>query len=133
RMAIGEALTNIACTPIAKLSDIKLSANWMCAAGHRGEEEKLFRTVEAVGMKLCPELGITIPVGKDSMSMRTAWEQDGETKAVTAPLSLIISAFAPVTDVRKTLTPQLRTDKGATELLLIDLSAGKSRLGGSIL
>lgn len=133
RMAIGEAITNIACAAIGSLADIKLSANWMCAAGHRGEEEKLFRTVEAVGMKLCPELGITIPVGKDSMSMRTAWEQDGESKAVTAPLSLIISAFAPVTDVRKTLTPQLRTDKGATELLLIDLSAGKNRLGGSIL
>jgi len=133
RMAIGEALTNIACTPIAKLSDIKLSANWMCAAGHRGEDEKLFRTVEAVGMELCPRLGITIPVGKDSMSMRTAWEQDGEAKAVTAPLSLVISAFAPVTDVRRTLTPQLRTDRGDTELLLVDLSAGRHRLGGSIL
>src|SRR5690606_16689739 len=93
----------------------------------------LFRTVEAVGMELCPRLGITIPVGKDSMSMRTAWEQDGEAKAVTAPLSLVISAFAPVTDVRRTLTPQLRTDRGDTELLLVDLSAGRHRLGGSIL
>ena len=133
RMAIGEALTNIAATPIAKLSDVKLSANWMCAAGHRGEDEKLFRTVEAVGVELCPRLGITIPVGKDSMSMRTAWEQDGQPKAVTAPLSLVISAFAPVTDVRKTVTPQLRSDQGDTDLLLIDLSAGRHRLGGSIL
>ncbi|WP_226645440.1 phosphoribosylformylglycinamidine synthase [Microbulbifer variabilis] len=133
RLAVGEAITNIACTPVKQLSDIKLSANWMCAAGHPGEEEKLYRTVEAVGMELCPELGITIPVGKDSMSMRTAWEEEGEQKAVTAPLSLVISAFTPVTDVRKTVTPQLRTDKGESELLLIDLGAGKNRLGGSCL
>ncbi|SHE93557.1 phosphoribosylformylglycinamidine synthase [Microbulbifer donghaiensis] len=133
RLAVGEAITNIACTPIEQLSDIKLSANWMCAAGHPGEEEKLYRTVEAVGMDLCPELGITIPVGKDSMSMRTAWNDGGEDKAVTAPLSLVISAFSPVTDVRKTATPQLRTDKGDTELLLVDLGAGKNRLGGSCL
>ncbi|QFT55895.1 phosphoribosylformylglycinamidine synthase [Microbulbifer sp. THAF38] len=133
RLAVGEAITNIACTPVKQLSDIKLSANWMCAAGHPGEEEKLYRTVEAVGMELCPELGITIPVGKDSMSMRTAWEEEGEQKAVTAPLSLVISAFTPVTDVRKTVTPQLCTDKGESELLLIDLGAGKNRLGGSCL
>lgn len=133
RLAVGEAITNIACTPVKQLSDIKLSANWMCAAGHPGEEEKLYRTVEAVGMELCPELGITIPVGKDSMSMRTAWEEESEQKAVTAPLSLVISAFTPVTDVRKTVTPQLRTDKGESELLLIDLGAGKNRLGGSCL
>ncbi|WP_413662974.1 phosphoribosylformylglycinamidine synthase [Microbulbifer sp. CNSA002] len=133
RLAVGEAITNIACTPVKQLSDIKLSANWMCAAGHPGEEEKLYRTVEAVGMELCPELGITIPVGKDSMSMRTAWEEEGEQKSVTAPLSLVISAFAPVTDVRKTVTPQLRTDKGESELLFIDLGAGKNRLGGSCL
>ncbi|WP_444919665.1 phosphoribosylformylglycinamidine synthase [Microbulbifer sp. CnH-101-G] len=133
RLAVGEAITNIACTPVKQLSDIKLSANWMCAAGHPGEEEKLYRTVEAVGMELCPELGLTIPVGKDSMSMRTAWEEEGEQKAVTAPLSLVISAFTPVTDVRKTVTPQLRTDKGESELLLIDLGAGKNRLGGSCL
>ncbi|MFA0811827.1 phosphoribosylformylglycinamidine synthase [Microbulbifer epialgicus] len=133
RLAVGEAITNIACTPVKQLSDIKLSANWMCAAGHPGEEEKLYRTVEAVGMELCPELGITIPVGKDSMSMRTAWEEEGEQKAVTAPLSLVISAFTPVTDVRKTVTPQLRTDKGESELLMIDLGAGKNRLGGSCL
>src|SRR5690606_25791117 len=99
-----------------------------------GEDEKLFRTVEAVGMELCPALGLTIPVGKDSMSMRTAWQdENGEEKAVTAPLSLVISAFAPVLDVRQTVTPQIRTDKGATDLILIDLGGGKNRLGGSIL
>ena len=130
RMAIAEAITNIACTPIAQLSDIKLSANWMCAAGHPGEDEKLFDTVKAVGMELCPQLGITIPVGKDSMSMRTGWDDD---KSVTAPMSLIISAFSPVVDVRQTVTPQLRTDKGDTELLLIDLGQGKNRMGGSCL
>ncbi len=133
RMAIGEALTNIAAASIAEIADIKLSANWMCAAGHPGEDEKLYRTVEAVGMELCPQLGITIPVGKDSMSMRTAWQQDGEARSVTSPLSLIISAFSPVLDVRDTLTPQLRTDKGDTRLLLIDLGEGNNRLGGSIL
>jgi phosphoribosylformylglycinamidine synthase len=133
RMAVAEAITNIAATRIEKLSDIKLSANWMSAAGHKGEDEKLYRTVEAVGMELCPALGLTIPVGKDSMSMRTAWQDRGENKAVTAPLSLIISAFSPVLDVRQTLTPQLRTDKGDTELLLVDLGNGKNRLGGSIL
>ena len=133
RMAVAEAITNIAATRIEKLSDIKLSANWMSAAGHKGEDEKLFRTVEAVGMEFCPALGLTIPVGKDSMSMRTAWQEGEEDKAVTAPLSLIISAFSPVVDVRQTLTPQLRTDKGDTELLLIDLGNGKNRLGGSIL
>lgn len=133
RMAVAEAITNIAATRIEKLSDIKLSANWMSAAGHKGEDEKLYRTVEAVGMELCPALGLTIPVGKDSMSMRTAWQDRGENKAVTAPLSLIISAFSPVLDVRQTLTPQLRTDKGDSELLLVDLGNGKNRLGGSIL
>ena len=133
RMAIGEAITNIAATRINDLSDIKLSANWMCAAGHVGEDEKLFRTVEAVGMELCPQLGITIPVGKDSMSMRTAWEKNGEKKAVTSPVSLVITAFSPVPDVRKTLTPQLRVDQGDTVLLYIDLGADQNRLGGSIL
>lgn len=133
RMAIGEAITNIAAARIGALRDIKLSANWMCAAGHKGEDEKLYRTVEAVGMELCPALGITIPVGKDSMSMRTAWQEQGEEKSVTAPMSLVISAFAPVLDVRKTLTPQLRLDRGETELLFIDIAAGQQRLGGSIL
>ncbi|MFQ3287728.1 MAG: phosphoribosylformylglycinamidine synthase, partial [Porticoccaceae bacterium] len=133
RMAIGEALTNICAARIGDIKDIKLSANWMCAAGSPGEDEKLFRTVEAVGMDLCPKLGITIPVGKDSMSMRTAWQDDGEDKSVTSPMSLIITGFSPVLDVRKTLTPQLATDVGDTQLLLIDLGQGANRLGGSIL
>ncbi|MGS2724530.1 phosphoribosylformylglycinamidine synthase [Porticoccus sp. GXU_MW_L64] len=138
RMAIGEAITNIAATRIEKISDIKLSANWMCAAGHPGEDEKLYRTVEAVGMELCPALGITIPVGKDSMSMRTAWHDNGENKSVTAPLSLVITAFAPVPDVRKTVTPQLQIPSASngtddSELLLIDLGNGKNRLGASCL
>ncbi|MGB1403417.1 MAG: phosphoribosylformylglycinamidine synthase [Porticoccaceae bacterium] len=133
RMAIGEAITNISAARIADIKDIKLSANWMCAAGAEGEDEKLYRTVEAVGMDLCPKLGITVPVGKDSMSMRTAWQHQGEDKSVTAPLSLIITGFSPVLDVRKTATPQLRTDQGDTELLLLDLGAGANRMGGSIL
>ncbi len=133
RMAIAEALTNIAAADIENLSDIKLSANWMAPAGHPGEDAKLYDTVKTVGMELCPQLGIAIPVGKDSMSMKTVWEQDGEQRSVTAPLSLIISAFAPVGDVRRTLTPMLRTDKGATELLLIDLGNGRNRLGASVL
>lgn len=133
RMAVAEAITNICCARIGSLADIRLSANWMCAAGHPGEDGKLFDTVKAIGMELCPELGITIPVGKDSMSMRTAWSADGEERAVTAPMSVIISAFAPVTDVRKTVTPQLRTDKGDSCLLLIDLGEGRNRLGGSAL
>jgi len=133
RMAIAEALTNIAAADIENLSDIKLSANWMAPAGHPGEDAKLYDTVKAVGMELCPQLGIAIPVGKDSMSMKTVWEQAGEQRSVTAPLSLIISAFSPVGDVRRTLTPMLRTDKGATELLLIDLGNGRNRLGASVL
>lgn len=133
RMAIGESITNIAAAKIDSLADIKLSANWMCASGHPGEDEKLYRTVEAIGVELCPELGITIPVGKDSMSMRTAWNETGEDKAVTAPLSLVITAFAPVTDVRKTVTPQIRTETAGSELLYIDLGNGKNRLGASIL
>ncbi len=132
RMAVGEAITNIAAARIAKIGDIKLSANWMAAAGHHGEDAALFDTVRAVGMELCPQLGISIPVGKDSMSMKTAW-QEGETKkAVTSPLSLIVTAFAPVMDASKTLTPQLHPDLD-TVLLLIDLGAGKNRLGGSAL
>jgi len=132
RMAVGEAITNLCSTRINALKDIRLSANWMCAAGHPGEDEKLFRTVESIGMEFCPALGITIPVGKDSMSMRTTWADDsGEPRAVTSPLSLIISAFSPVIDVRKTVTPQLKT--GADNaLLLVDLGQGKNRLGASI-
>ena len=134
RMAVGEVITNLAAAPIAKLSDIRLSANWMAAAGHPGEDENLYDTVKAVGMELCPALGITIPVGKDSMSMKTVWEDEsGEKKSVTAPLSLIISGFAPVTDIRRTLTPELKTDAGDTDLILIDLAAGQNRLGGSAL
>jgi phosphoribosylformylglycinamidine synthase len=133
RMAIGEALTNIVAAPIEGLGDIKLSANWMAPAGHEGEDANLYDTVRAVGMELCPALGIAIPVGKDSMSMKTVWQEQGEKRAVTAPLSLIVSAFAPVTDVRGTLTPQLRTDLGDTDLILIDLGKGLNRLGASAL
>ena len=133
RMAVGETLTNIAAARIADIRDVKLSANWMCAAGHAGEDEKLYDTVKAVGMELCPELGITIPVGKDSMSMRTVWQDEGEAKSVTSPMSLIVSGFAPVLDVRKTLTPQLQVDQGETDLLVIDLGVGQNRLGLSAL
>jgi phosphoribosylformylglycinamidine synthase len=133
RMAVAEALTNIAAASIGKLGDVKLSCNWMAAAGHPGEDAALYDAVQAVAMELCPQLGISIPVGKDSLSMKTVWEEGGTKKEVTAPLSLIVSAFAPVQDVRITLTPQLRTDCGDTELILIDLGKGKNRLGGSAL
>ena len=133
RMAIGEAITNICAARINNIKDIRLSANWMCAAGAEGEDENLYRTVQAVGMEFCPALGLTIPVGKDSMSMRTAWQEDNQNKSVTAPLSLIITGFSPVQDVRKTLTPELRKDRGSTRLIVIDLGAGANRLGGSIL
>mgnify|MGYP000754097589 CR=1 FL=1 len=133
RMAVGEAVTNLAAASIGKISDIRLSANWMVAAGHPGEDDNLYKTVQAVGMELCPALGISIPVGKDSMSMKTVWEEGRESKAVTSPLSLVITGFSPVTDVRRTLTPQLRTDKGKTDLILIDLANGQNRLGGSAL
>ena len=132
RLAVGETITNLASTRINSLNDIKLSANWMCAAGHPGEDEKLYRTVEAIGLELCPDLGITIPVGKDSMSMRTAWQDEGQDKSVTAPMSVVITGFAPVPDVRMTVTPQLRTELGSTELIYLDMGAGKNRLGGSI-
>lgn len=133
RLSIGEAITNIACAKINKISDIKISANWMSAAGHPGEDSALYDAVETVGLELCPALGIAVPVGKDSMSMKTVWQDEGVDKSVTSPMSVNITAFAPVTDVRKTVTPQLRTDKGATELLLIDLGHGLDRLGGSCL
>jgi phosphoribosylformylglycinamidine synthase len=129
RMAVGEAITNIAAARIAALSDVKLSANWMAAAGYPGEDAALYDTVRAVAMELCPALGLSIPVGKDSLSMQTRWDA----KEIVSPLSLIVSAFAPVEDARDTLTPQLRTDAGDTELVLIDLGRGKNRLGGSIL
>jgi phosphoribosylformylglycinamidine synthase len=133
RMAVGEAITNLAAAGVARLSDVKLSANWMAPAGHPGEDARLYDTVEAVAMQLCPALGISVPVGKDSMSMRTTWRDgDGAEKAVTAPLSLIVSAFAPVSDVRRVLTPQLVLE-GDTLLVWVDLSAGRHRLGGSAL
>ena len=133
RLAVAESITNIAATNIGDIKRIKLSANWMSAAGHTGEDAGLYEAVKAVGEELCPALGLTIPVGKDSMSMRTTWEENGEQKAVTAPLSLVISAFARVEDVRKTITPQLRTDKGLSSLLLIDLGEGNNRLGATAL
>ena len=131
RMAVAEVITNMAGAAIGKLSNIKLSANWMAAAGEGQEDQKLFDAVQAVGMEFCPALGLTIPVGKDSMSMKTKWRQADKERKVIAPLSLIVSGFAPVSDVRQTLTPQLQP--GDNELLLIDLGEGRNRLGGSCL
>ncbi|MBL4647552.1 MAG: phosphoribosylformylglycinamidine synthase, partial [Gammaproteobacteria bacterium] len=133
RMAVAEAITNIAAADISELSAVKLSANWMAAAGAPGQDAALYEAVQAVGMELCPALGICIPVGKDSMSMRTVWQEDDKTASVISPVSLIISAFSPVDDVRNTLTPQLRTDQGDTDLILLDLAQGNNRLGLSIL
>src|SRR3569623_842072 len=133
RMAVGEAETNIASARIEFIGDVKLSWNWMAAAGHPGEDAGLYDAVKAVGMELCPAIDLAIPVGKDSLSMKTVWEQDCERREMAAPLSLIISAFAPVEDVRKTLTPQLRTDCGDSDLILIDLGKGRNRLGASAL
>ncbi|ENM5734358.1 phosphoribosylformylglycinamidine synthase [Vibrio mimicus] len=133
RLAVGEAITNIAATDIGDLKRIKLSANWMSPAGHPGEDAGLYEAVKAVGEELCPALGITIPVGKDSMSMKTKWQENGEQKEVTSPLSLIITAFARVEDIRKTVTPQLRTDLGDSSLVLIDLGNGQNRLGATAL
>jgi phosphoribosylformylglycinamidine synthase len=135
RMAVGEALTNLAAADVGDIGRIKLSANWMAAAGHGHEDAALFDTVKAVGIDFCPALGVAIPVGKDSLSMRTKWDDQGVQKQVTAPLSLIVTAFASVEDVRRTLTPQLRPDAevGETELVLIDLGEGRNRLGGSSL
>ncbi|WP_335977535.1 phosphoribosylformylglycinamidine synthase, partial [Acinetobacter calcoaceticus] len=132
RLAVAEAITNIACANIEQISDIKLSANWMAAAGQKGEDQALFEGVKAIGMEMCPALGIAIPVGKDSLSMRTTWNDDGEDKAVTSPMTGVITAFAPVTDVRKTLTPELKNLEDSV-LVRIDLSKGQFRLGGSIL
>jgi phosphoribosylformylglycinamidine synthase len=132
RMAIGEALTNLAASNIKGLDEVCLSANWMAACGEAGEDASLFDTVETVGMELCPALGLAIPVGKDSMSMKMAWKEEGEEKAVSSPLSLIITAFSPVKDVRKTLTPELKSDVD-NSLILIDMGVGKNRMGGSVL
>ncbi len=137
RMAVGETVTNLACASIEKISDIRLSANWMAAAGHPGEDARLYDTVKAVGMELCPALGISIPVGKDSLSMRTKWSDNGATRQVTAPVSLIVTAFASIADTRGTLTPQLVTSENGqaldTSLILVDLGEGKKRMGGSML
>ncbi len=133
RMAIGEALTNMASAYVGDLTRTVLSANWMAAAGHEGEDARLFDTVEAVGMELCPQLGITIPVGKDSLSMKTTWNENDKKQSVTAPLSLIISAFAPVLDVRKTCTPEIKPCNEGSQLILIDLGQSKNRLGASAL
>mgnify|MGYP001816926482 CR=1 FL=1 len=133
RMAIAEAITNIASAAIDDISDIRMSANWMAAAGEPGQDGALFDTVQTVGMDVCPELGIAIPVGKDSLSMKTVWNDESGERRMRAPVSLIISAFAPVSDVSKSLTPQINTSCGDSHLLLIDLGNGRNRLGGSAL
>ncbi|WP_296279609.1 phosphoribosylformylglycinamidine synthase [Pseudoxanthomonas sp.] len=132
RMAVGEAITNLCAAPVESLHRVKLSANWMAAAGHPGEDALLFDAVKAVGMELCPDLDISIPVGKDSLSMQAQWHRDGQAQKSVSPVSLIISAFAPVTDVRQHLTPLLSREDDS-ELWLIGLGAGKKRLGGSVL
>ncbi len=132
RMAVAEAITNLLAAPI-ELPRVKLSANWMAACGEPGQDAALYETVKAVGMELCPALGVSIPVGKDSLSMRTVWSEGGEAKKVTSPVSLIVSAFATLLDVRGTLTPALNTVEADTTLILIDLGKGQMRMGGSIL
>ncbi|MEO6017660.1 MAG: phosphoribosylformylglycinamidine synthase, partial [Polaromonas sp.] len=132
RMAVAEAITNLLAAPI-ELPRVKLSANWMAACGEPGQDAALYETVKAVGMELCPALGVSIPVGKDSLSMRTVWTDGDERKKVTSPVSLIVSAFATLADVRGTLTPQLNAVEADTTLILIDLGKGKNRMGGSIL
>ncbi|MCW7541298.1 phosphoribosylformylglycinamidine synthase [Aquabacterium sp. A7-Y] len=132
RMAVAEAITNLLAAPI-ELPRVKLSCNWMAACGEAGEDAALYDTVKAVGMELCPALGVSVPVGKDSLSMRTRWSEGDRQKQVTAPVSLIVSAFASIADVRGTLTPQLRTDQGDSTLILVDLGQGRNRLGGSML
>ena len=132
RMAVAEAITNLLAAPI-ELSRVKLSANWMAACGEPGQDAALYETVKAVGMELCPALGVSIPVGKDSLSMRTIWKDGNDSKKVTSPVSLIVSAFATLADVRGTLTPQLNTAEADTTLILIDLGKGQMRMGGSIL
>ena len=132
RMAVAEALTNLASADVQRIEDIKLSANWMAACGVPGQDAALYDTVSAVS-ELCQAVGLSIPVGKDSLSMKTSWQEEGESRQVVAPVSLIITAFAPVADVRASLTPQLRTDAGDSVLILIDLGRGRHRMGGSIL
>ncbi|MGY1530342.1 phosphoribosylformylglycinamidine synthase [Luteimonas sp. A649] len=132
RMAVGEAITNLCAAPVESLARTKLSANWMAAAGHPGEDARLFDAVHAVGMELCPEIELSIPVGKDSLSMQAQWQADGVARKSVSPVSLVVTAFAPVADVRRQLTPLLARQSG-TELWLLGLGAGKQRLGGSIL
>ena len=132
RMAVAEAITNLLAAPI-ELPRVKLSANWMAACGEPGEDADLYAAVKAIGMELCPALDVSVPVGKDSLSMRTQWTVDGEKKKVTSPVSLIVSAFATLADVRGTLTPQLNRDMEDTTLVLVDLGKGRNRLGGSVL
>ncbi len=132
RMSVGEALTNLLSAYIEDISHINLSANWMCASGFPGEDAKLYEAVKAIGMELCPKLGITIPVGKDSMAMKSTWSENGEEKSVTSPLSLIISAFSKIPDARLQVTPLLNI-KDDSDLFLIDLGLGKNRMGGSCL
>ncbi|MET0292764.1 MAG: phosphoribosylformylglycinamidine synthase [Steroidobacteraceae bacterium] len=132
RLAVAEAVLNLLAADVPRLGDIRLSANWMAACGEPGEDAALYDAVRAVGEELCPALGIAIPVGKDSLSMRTAWTDDEGRKTVTSPVSLIVSAFAPVADVRRTLTPQLDL-REPSRLLRVDLGFGRNRLGGSIL
>jgi phosphoribosylformylglycinamidine synthase len=133
RLAVGEAITNLAAAPIANLGEIRLSANWMAAVNHPGEDAALFDAVKAVGMELCPQLDISIPVGKDSLSMQTEWHDGTTAQRTVSPVSLVITGFARVSDVRRTLTPQLKLDRGTSMLWLIDLGAGRDRLGGSAL
>jgi phosphoribosylformylglycinamidine synthase len=130
RMAVAEAITNLAAARVDGLGQVKLSANWMAPAGHPGEDAALFDTVAAVS-GYCQALGIAIPVGKDSMSMKTVWQAGGEKKSVVSPISLVVSAFATTPDASRQLTPQLRTDAGDSDLILIDLGAGRNRLGAS--
>ena len=132
RMAVGEAITNLLAAPVESLNRVKLSANWMAAAGHPGEDARLFDAVKAVGLELCPELELSIPVGKDSLSMQAQWQADGSAFKSVSPVSLVVSAFAPVVDVRQQLTPLLRRDV-ESELWLVGLGAGKQRMGGSVL
>lgn len=131
RIAVGEAITNIATASIKNLSDVKLSANWMAAAGYESEDERLYDAVKALGEDFCPPIGLTIPVGKDSLSMRTTWKDGDEDKSVTSPVSVVITAFSPVSNIKRTLTPELKP--ADSDLILIDLGLGKSRLGGSSL
>jgi len=132
RLAVAEAVLNLLAAPVQRLGDIKLSCNWMAACGQPGQDAALYDTVRAIGLELCPALGISVPVGKDSLSMHTRWEEAGQPRSVTAPVSLVVSAFAVLPDVRGTLTPQLRTN-APSSLILVDLAHGRRRLGGSIL